>query len=112
MLSFGVSVRRNQLPRIQRILRGEVEDITTGAARIGVKVAKARVAVLTGALQANIHAETKGLDAKIVASLDYAAVIEFGGVNRAAQPYMRPGALAAQLYIRAELASLAGRLER
>ena len=112
MLSYSVKVRHNNLPRIAKRLPRQVGDIASGAARHGVKIAKDRAPVLTGQLRSRIYAETKGLEAKLISPVVYAAVAEFGGVNRAPHPYMRPASLAMQLYIRKELTKLAGRMGR
>jgi hypothetical protein len=113
MAGAGVSidVRHNRLPQLATKLHRELVDITEGAGKVGVRVARQRVPVLTGALKESIHVEGSGLKLKVASEKDYAAIIEYGGRNRLPQPYMRPGALAATLYIKVEINKLAGRLE-
>jgi hypothetical protein len=113
MSSYGVKVdvRNNRLPELIARLPEEVNDVALAGARVGVKVAKSRVAILTGALKASIHIEGHGSKLQIVSDRDYAAVAEFGGVNRPARPALRPGAMAAMLDIKKGLSKLAGRLE-
>jgi hypothetical protein len=107
-----IHVRDNKLPRLMKRLPDAVGDIVQGGARTAKKVAQIRVPVLTGALQASIVAEGHGLKAIVKSDLEYAAIIEYGGVNRPAQPYLRPGAAAGEVYIQKELSKLAARLER
>jgi hypothetical protein len=106
--SVGLSIRvENHVPEVMRLLEKVPDDIVRGGIKEGVRVAKIRVPVLTGALRESIHAERDGTGWALVSDKDYAAIIEFGGVNRPAQPYMRPGSIAAQLYMKAELSKFA-----
>jgi HK97 gp10 family phage protein len=67
--------------------------------------AKQLVPVLTGALRDSITTHLEGLAAEIVAGegLDYAAIIEYGGYNRPAKPYIRP---ATEEYVAAFVAEI------
>jgi bacteriophage HK97-gp10 putative tail-component len=112
-LGMKIRVRNNSLPKIAAMLPHEMHNIVEGAGKVGVKVARSRVPVLTGALKESIHvANNSGTKCEIKSDLDYAAIIEYGGVNRAPQPYMRPAALAATIYLKKEISGLAGRIER
>jgi len=109
--SVRIKVHNNKLPLIAKKLPNQVGEIVQGAAQEALKVARTRVPVLTGALKASITVQTKGLEAVVKSDLVYAAIIEYGGVNRPAQPYMRPAAVAGRIYIQKGLSKLAGKLE-
>ncbi len=69
----------------------------TKTAESAVGMAKQHAPVKTGALRDSIHAEVDGrkMQARIISELPYAAVVEYGGHNRAAHPFMTPAVYAA-----------------
>lgn len=108
-LEFDVSLN-NQIPQVQKLLMAQSDEILDAMGKTGLRVARSRVPVDTGRLKSTIDYVKMGKGVKLIADTEYAAIIEFGGINRPPQPYMRPAALAMQLEMKQQVSKLAGRL--
>lgn len=72
--------------KVYRKIKDKSQGITRRISEIIAEKARQIVPVKTGKLKASIKATDKG----VVAATEYAAAVELGGANRAAQPYLRP----------------------
>lgn len=74
----------------------ELQDLIDKAAAVCEAEAKQDCPVDTGNLRASIHTEKGDLEDIVGTDVEYAPYVEFGTYKMRAQPYMQPGADAAQ----------------
>ena len=108
MASSPISLTRLVESRLARVARAVEEELAAGVAesaeelrneiRDGLQTGPSpsqpgepptdRSGSLTDSIQ--VHTEESGLRATVRSNLDYAAYLEFGTINMAARPFMRP----------------------
>ena len=74
----------------------QVQELIDKAAAVCENEAKQDCPVDTGNLRASIHTEKGHLEDIVGTDVEYAPYVEFGTYKMRAQPYMQPGADAAQ----------------
>lgn len=84
--------QKNNIPRIIAQLPKAAREIALEVAE-GIKDdAQNTVPVITGQLRDSIQAEEVDDGAVVYSELEYAPIVEFGGHNRPAKPYLVPAA--------------------
>ena len=81
----------------ENIVPNALPEISLRSVSLVEASAKERVPVLTGALRDSIITEVtessrSSVTLEVGPTVDYADDVEFGGIRRAAQPYLRPAA--------------------
>jgi HK97 gp10 family phage protein len=100
---------KSRLPQIAAELGARMDALTRTTAEIVEQRAKDRVPVATGKLKNAIHVEREGVGEHMVIAGDtevfYGHIVEHGGSNTPAQPFMTP----AVEQTRAELRAIGAR---
>lgn len=91
MAGIKVVVHTNRLPELARKLPGAVGNIVQAHGEAMADTARRLVPVDTGELKESIEFHMTGeTTGELTAGTDHAMFPEFGTVDQAAQPYMRP----------------------
>lgn len=90
MYSASAQFTNNNLRGVRRQIEKEAQRLNRAIAEETAEIAKSLAPVKTGALRDSIHVETKRGQSEVIADVEYAAAVEFGGTFTAPHPFMLP----------------------
>jgi HK97 gp10 family phage protein len=100
------------LSRLQSNLRNAAGRVVASEASDIAADARNRAPRRTGRLAQSIRTEVRGTRGRVTADVPYVVPVEYGTSRQAAQPFMRPAALAAERRFPSRARSTLGRVAR
>ena len=100
MAGVRMEITTNRIADVLSLVRSQPSRLVREAAGIAETTAKEHVAVDTGNLRGSIRTTVRNDSAEVWTDVEYAEEQEYGTAKQSGTPYMRPGAAAAQRFLR------------